>query len=515
VTTTDDAAHFRDLYTSTLQEDAAAPTEDALHLAYELGREAVAKGLSLLDLTHIHHQVLASRLESCERRDIRAVVETASQSFLQTLSAYEMIQRGFTEAQRELQSERKHAHQLRQLADSSLAVNSNLSVEDMLEAVTDHSRLIVGADCCIAGVTGANADNAKTAISRSSAWAGWDLLMKDAIVSKLHSLAMLLDQPVMFAGDEPPAGFPVVGDGGVPAGELLLAPLKRQGHHCVGFILFANRIRGGFTDKDQSILIQLAQTVSAAIDNAVLYARDRRVAEMLQRGLLPRALPEVPGLAVAAGYRPGAAGLNVGGDWYDVVRLPHDQTGLVIGDVGGRGVQAATKMGQIRTAFRAYSIDGSPPEKVIIRLDRLMSALDPDHFSTVAYLVWDPAEGRARTVVAGHPPPLLIDSSGDWRFLDRDASVPLGTMDDFPYGSVETSIDVGATLVMYTDGLVEHGGELDDNLRDLAGIASAHKGALPEELCDRILGTMLTSDADDDVAVVVVRFLSQADATGS
>lgn len=224
------------------------------------------------------------------------------------------------------------------------------------------------------------------------------------------------------------------------------------------------------------------------------------MAETLQRGLLPKRLPKVPGIEVSARYLPGAAGLNVEGDWFDVVRLPNDRTGVVIGDVVGRRVRAATVMGQIRTAFRAYSIDGSPPETVIGRLDRLMSSLDPDHFSTVAYLVWDPAEGQARAVVAGHPPPLLIDPSGDARYLDEDTSVPLGTMDDFPYASVRTSIKAGSTLVMYTDGLVEQDGGLDERLRDLAARASAEP-APPERLCDRILGSMLPADNEDDVAI--------------
>jgi serine phosphatase RsbU (regulator of sigma subunit) len=513
MTTTDEAGHFRDLYASAFNADVAAPSEEALHVAYELGREAVAKQLSLLDLTQIHHEVLASRVGACDRQDVRAVMEAANEYFLQTLSAYEMVQRGFSETKRELQSEREHADQLRRLADSSLAVNSSLSIEEMLKAATDHSRLIVGADCCIAGVTAAHSDISTIAISRSSTSAGWDGLMRSPIVSKMYSVAMLLDEPVRFGGDQPPAGFPAMEEAGVSVSEYVLAPLERQGHHCVGFILVANA-GGGFTEKDQSILIQLAQTVSAAIDNAVLYARERRVAESLQRGLLPKSIPDVPGLAVAARYLPGAAGLNVGGDWYDVVRLPQGRTGLVIGDVVGRGVGAASVMGQIRTAFRAYSIDGSPPETVIAQLNRLMSALDPDHFSTLAYLMWDPAEGRARTVIAGHPPPLLIDPSGNARYLDGDGSVPLGTVEDSPYGSVDTSIDVGSTLIMYTDGLVEQGGELGDRLEALARIASAHPGA-PDELCDRILRSMLASDTEDDVAVVVVRFLGRAASTGS
>jgi serine phosphatase RsbU (regulator of sigma subunit) len=213
---------------------------------------------------------------------------------------------------------------------------------------------------------------------------------------------------------------------------------------------------------------------------------------------------------VAARYLPGASGLNVGGDWYDVVSLPDNRTGVAMGDVVGRGVKAATVMGQLRTAFRAYAHDGSSPESVVGRLDRLMSSLDPDHFSTMVYLVWDPTKRVAHTVLAGHPPPLLIDGTGRSRFLEDDPSVPLGTVADFSYGLVRTSVDVGSTLVLYTDGLVEQEGGLEQGLARLEKAAS-HPTDNAHELCDRILKSMLRPDAEDDVAVVVLRFLGETE----
>lgn len=246
MTTIEEAARFRDLYLAAFQANTKAPSEDALHVAYELGREAVAGELGLLELTHIHHEVLASRLEGCEPQDIGAVMETANEFFLQTLSAYEMIQRGFVETQEELRSEREHAHQLRRLADSSLVINSSLSIEDMLAAVTEHSRGIVGAVCCVAGMTAAHADIAKTAISHKGDPSVWDRLISDAVVSEIHDAASLLDEPVRFTRDDLP--FRSLGEARAPVGEVLLAPLKRQGRRCVGFILLANRVGRRFTD---------------------------------------------------------------------------------------------------------------------------------------------------------------------------------------------------------------------------------------------------------------------------
>jgi serine phosphatase RsbU (regulator of sigma subunit) len=165
-------------------------------------------------------------------------------------------------------------------------------------------------------------------------------------------------------------------------------------------------------------------------------------------------------------------------------------------------------MGQIRTAFRAYSLIEGSPEKVVARLDCLMSDLDPEHFSTMIYLVWDPAEGTARTVVAGHPPPLLIDAAGQAEFLGGDVSVPLGTMAGFPYRHLRTSVENGSTLVLYTDGLVEQEGGVEKGLANLKRAAS-YPADSPDELCDRLLKSMLPADSEDDVAVVVLRFLAE------
>jgi hypothetical protein len=509
MTVTETIGRFRNSYSEAFEAYLSHPSEGALHAAYELGRQAVADDLSILDLTEVHHTMLAAATARPRATTTAGVMAAASDFLLQVLSAYEMVQRGYREAQEELRSEREHADQLRRLADSSVAISSSLSIRDMLNTLTDHAREIVGVECCVAGIAGAEAGGPNVAMSRTRAFAGCDHFATDPRLSEMQALAAGLDGPARMDRATPEEASPF-NDSALDPADVLIAPLRSRGHDYVGFIVLVGKMEGRFTDKDESIAIQLAQTVSAAIDNALLYERERRIAEALQRGLLPTDIPILQGVAVAARYLPGASGLNVGGDWYDVVSLPDNRTGVAMGDVVGRGVKAATVMGQLRTAFRAYAHDGSWPESVVGRLDRLMSTLDRDHFSTMVYLVWDPTERVAHTVLAGHPPPLLIDRAGRSRFLENDPSVPLGTVADFSYGSVRTSVDVGSTLVLYTDGLVEQEGGLEQGLARLQKAAS-YPSDDANQLCDRILKSMLPPDSEDDVAVVVLRFLGETE----
>ena len=150
------------------------------------------------------------------------------------------------------------------------------------------------------------------------------------------------------------------------------------------------------------------------------YEREHHIAETLQRILLPEERPELPGLTVATRYFPGAAGLQVGGDWYDVFALPEGRVGVVVGDVVGRGVGAAAVMGQLRVALRAYAIEFSSPATVLTCLGRLARSLDDSQMATVLYGVVDPKEARIELASAGHPPPLVVGADGEVSFLDLD-----------------------------------------------------------------------------------------------
>lgn len=233
------------------------------------------------------------------------------------------------------------------------------------------------------------------------------------------------------------------------------------------------------------------------------YRREHEIAETLQRSLLPERLPETPGVAVAGRYLPGGAG-TVGGDWYDVLTLADGRLGLAMGDVVGHGIAAATAMGQLRSALRAYAVEGADPAAVLDRLSRATRQLDADAMATLLYLVFDPTSGTVRYSGAGHPPPLLVPPDAAPRYLREGRSVPLGVAGG-RYTDGEASLEDGALLVLYTDGLVERRGlSIADGLERLERVV-ADGPREPEALCDHVLGTLLDDEGtDDDVALLVL-----------
>ena len=213
---------------------------------------------------------------------------------------------------------------------------------------------------------------------------------------------------------------------------------------------------GEWTSAERLDLLRtLATECGQAVDRAELYEHQRDIATVLQRTLLPSVLPEVPGAAIAARYAPGGRGVDVGGDWYDVIGLPGGRTGLVIGDVEGHSAAAAGVMGQVRNALRAYVVEGSTPSSVMERVNRLLTRLPVSQLVSCCYLEFAPAEGTATVVLAGHPPPLLITPGGDCDFVPAHANLMLGVDDTVRYVETTVLLDPGAHLLLYTDGLVE------------------------------------------------------------
>jgi anti-sigma regulatory factor (Ser/Thr protein kinase) len=242
-----------------------------------------------------------------------------------------------------------------------------------------------------------------------------------------------------------------------------------------------------------------------ALDNARLYAHERDVAETLQRSLLPESFPEVPGVRFAARYLPGGPAMEVGGDWYDVVPLPGGSVGLAIGDVAGKGLRAASVMGQLRTALRVLGADQSAPAAVLARVDRLFQRLEAGEMATLLFLTLDPATGAMSYAAAAHPPPLVVTAGGT-RYLDGGRGLPLGVAPAPRFQEARARLEPGSTLLLYTDGLVERPGESIDEglqrLREVAGTAPAE----PDLLVDRILADMLGETArSDDMALLVVQ----------
>jgi anti-sigma regulatory factor (Ser/Thr protein kinase)/FixJ family two-component response regulator len=257
---------------------------------------------------------------------------------------------------------------------------------------------------------------------------------------------------------------------------------------------------------EDTVVLQLASDRAArAIDRAKRFQQEHETAVTLQRSLLPDRLPDIPGLALAARYLPGAAGAEVGGDWYDVIPLADGRVGLAMGDVVGRGIPAASLMGQLRNGLRAYAIEGHSPSALLERLDRLVQSLNPGRMATLLYMILE-ADGRSAVFAnAGHLPPLVVEEGREPRLIEGARGVPLGVL---PYASFEESgarLEPGSTLVVYTDGLVEERGiSIEIRLSDLQRAASTPFEG-PNELCEHLLREMLPDGPGvDDVAVLAL-----------
>jgi PAS domain S-box-containing protein len=299
---------------------------------------------------------------------------------------------------------------------------------------------------------------------------------------------------------------------GVECESLLGVPLMAEGE-VTGVLVVCAIERGEFGAEDLGVLRLAADRVALGIDHARVYEREHRIAETLQRSLLPERMPHLPGLAVAARYLPAAAEAEVGGDWYDVIPMPGGSIGLVMGDVAGKGLAAASMVGQLRSALRAYALEGHAPSQVIEQLNRLVwTELSESQMATLLYLVLDPADGSVRWVNAGHLPPLLVSEGRQSRFLASGRNVPLGVM---PFPSFEeeaTTLEPGSTVVLYTDGLVERPGDHLDNGLERLSAAVRDAPSEPGAFADHLLASLVPKGAaPDDVALLVLRNTPMAD----
>jgi serine phosphatase RsbU (regulator of sigma subunit) len=320
-----------------------------------------------------------------------------------------------------------------------------------------------------------------------------------------------------FAGEEfaarvAQAHEPLFDSGPGEASSLIGVPLLAEGA-ITGVLVVCLAAPRHFASDDINVLRLAADRVALAIDHARVYEREHRIAETLQRSLLPERLPQLPGLDVAARYLPAAAEAEVGGDWYDVLSVPGGGVGLVMGDVAGKGLAAASMVGRLRSALRAYALEGHAPARVLEQLNRLIwTEADESQMATLIYVVVDPAEGQVRWVNAGHPPPLLVDGRRPPHYLEGGSSVPLGVLPFPDFEEVTLPMDPGNTVVLYTDGLVERPGEhIDAGMGRLVAVLR-DAPTEPDRLCDHVLSALVPEGgAPDDVALLTLRTIPMGD----
>ncbi|MFE9453693.1 SpoIIE family protein phosphatase [Streptomyces sp. NPDC006739] len=293
-------------------------------------------------------------------------------------------------------------------------------------------------------------------------------------------------------------------------GARAFLPLIASGRPVGSCILGFDRSRS-FSTEERTVLTALAGLIAHAMERAQRYDSEAALARGLQQALLPRRLSAHPGVETAGRYLPGTQGLDVGGDWYDVVEAG-DGLALVIGDVQGHGVQAAATMGQLRSAVRAFALGDRPPDEVMSGTNHLLIDLDPGQFASCCYLRLDPATGLARVARAGHPPPLLRSPDGRTRVLDLPGGVVLGVDPLARYPVAELSLEPDAILALYTDGLVERpGADIDDGIAALrralakaGGAAGRRGGRSLAGVADRLTATARhATDRPDDVALLL------------
>jgi CheY-like chemotaxis protein/anti-sigma regulatory factor (Ser/Thr protein kinase) len=295
----------------------------------------------------------------------------------------------------------------------------------------------------------------------------------------------------------------------------LVAQLGLSGYMSVPIVSTAGEVLGAmalsgtgarrFTLDDLSVADDLGRRAGMYMANARLFEREREIARALQTSLLPAQIPVVDGVEFAAHVIAGAEGVEVGGDWYDVVPLRGGKVAFAIGDVAGRGVLAAATMGQLRSSLRAYVLEGLQPSDALARLNAFVLSQERMQFATIGIGVLDTASGVLRFASAGHLPPVLIGAGGETSLLRTASSLPVGLVADEFYEQSEHQLAPGDVLTLYTDGLIESRTRgIDEGLAAMLALCADETGA-PEALVAKLLGR-LGSDAGDDVTVLALRF---------
>jgi len=421
---------------------------------------------------------------------------------------------------------------LRLLADATERLVATLDIDEALSRLVELAVPRLADWCVVQLLAGSPGDPVASRVVGAH--------VDPAAEEALHTVERL--QPALLTAEAPirqaiesgePVFLPAVSDEEAAQhseGELLAAyrvlgyrsvivvPLAARRQVLGALALVTSTSGRTYTDDDVQLAADLARRVALIVDNARLYLREHEVAEALQRSMLPPELPAIPGLDVAARYLPGSVGAQVGGDWYDVLHLPDGAVGLAIGDVMGHDMAAAAAMGQLRSVLRSYAWQRQSPGEVLDSLDQLVQGLDMAQLATAVFarltFEEDP-EGRSTGAAnlayanAGHLPPVVRMPDGSVRRLDGGWSVLIGAPSDGTRRAADDFLPPGATLVLYTDGLVEsRESDVETGLARLVDVLAEVGGAsTADAVADALLDGLRTGRRDDDTALLVVRLI--------
>lgn len=281
----------------------------------------------------------------------------------------------------------------------------------------------------------------------------------------------------------------------------------------IGVMHIGTLVKRAFDEDDVTLLQLAADRAALAIDNARI-SEQRSVTAIMQRALLPDALPQIPGMCFSAKYLPAGSGIKIGGDWYDVFQLASGRLAFVIGDVVGRGVLAASVMAEIRTALRAYMVQGHRLTEVVEMLNELLVSMGRRRGATLSIVELDPETEELEVVTAGHLPPLLIEPDGHTRLLEQRHGLPVGVRTGHAYRAFRYPFTTGSKLLLYTDGLIERRDEPIDEgferLKVAARAAVTDKGS--SSFADGVYRVLLDeTPLEDDVALLAIESVPLTD----
>jgi serine phosphatase RsbU (regulator of sigma subunit) len=424
----------------------------------------VAARLSVLDLAEAHHAALRASLGD----DVR--LDAAADFLRESLSMFETVHRGYLEVQEVARIEHAHVERLRALADASVAINSSMTVEEILQRTVDAARAITGA--------------ARATVA---------MMAPDPRLRPLTATS----PPRLGGGESRPA--------------RLSSPLTIRGRE-LGLLEVVDHPDRDFTPRDEAIVIQLAQLASVAITNAELYDRERTIASTLQRSLRPGGLPVVPGLSAAVRFHPAGEGIELGGDFYDLFAAGDGAWTALIGDVQGKGPDAAAVTALARHTMRAAAAYESRPSGVLTLLHRALHDQrgDDGRFVTIAYAHMRVGRDRISLELAcgGHPLPLVIHPDGWVQPVGRLGTL-LGSDIEPNLTDVAVALGPGDVLLLYTDGVTEVRRRRQEvfGQRELAALLQKCAGLPPDAVADRVEAAVMAASEGrlrDDVAILAL-----------